>query len=382
MNWLQENADLFIALGAGLLSGKNIGEGIIQGLKLANETKAQTAKQKLEAEKNMAENLKRSAHANLLMKAFNMSSDQAIAMADDSDLVKRAQQQVFPDPKNPSWERKTLPNGEVILQNNETGDQKAAPGVDGGTDRPLTDPAERAKWGIQPDDKKAYTIRGNEAPKVIGGSGQTINVNTGQDKLVEIAADQFKGHLTAMDSARQKLEAMQAMRDQLNAPGGLITGAMSGDRLALQKLGRLFGVANPEAITNTEAFAAAAGPLVLATVKGLGSAQSITDQDRQFAERMAGANPNMDETSIRRMIDIQEKAANEQLQRSQKVVNQLIATNPNLANLAPLLTAPPPEARPPAVSQSAPPAPSAQAGAAPVAPGVIPRYDRTGKRIN
>jgi hypothetical protein len=381
MTWLQDNADLFIALGAGLLSGKNMGEGIIQGLRLANEQKTTSAKQKLEAEKNQAEQLKKASHAAVLQKAFGMTPEMAIASADDADLVKRAQQQVFPDPKDPAWQRTTLPNGQVILQNKETGDQKAAPGEEAGADRPLTDPAERAKWGIQPDDKKAYTIRGNEAPKVIGGSGQTINVNTGQDKLVEIAADQFKGHLTAIESARQKLEATQNVRDQLNAPGGVITGAVAGDRLALQKIGRLFGVAQPEAITNTEGLAAAAGPLVLATVKGLGSGSGISDADRQFAERMAGANPNMDETSIRRMIDIQEKAATAQLQRSQGIVNQLIQTNPNLANLAPLLTAPPPEARPPAVSQAAPPLPSAAGQAAPAAGPRRIRVDRNGNEI-
>jgi hypothetical protein len=261
MTWLQDNADLFIALGAGLLSGKNMGEGIIQGLRLANEQKTTSAKQKLEAEKNQAEQLKKASHAAVLQKAFGMTPEMAIASADDADLVKRAQQQVFPDPKDPAWQRTTLPNGQVILQNKETGDQKAAPGEEAGADRPLTDPAERAKWGIQPDDKKAYTIRGNEAPKVIGGSGQTINVNTGQDKLVEIAADQFKGHLAAIESARQKLEATQNVRDQLNAPGGVITGAVAGDRLALQKIGRLFGVAQPEAITNTEGLAAAAWPV-------------------------------------------------------------------------------------------------------------------------
>jgi phage tail protein X len=356
MTWLQDNADLFIALGAGLLSGRNIGEGIIQGLKLANDQKTTNAKLKQEAEKNMAENLQRAAHARVLQQAFpNMSSEQAIANSADADLVKRAQQMVYPDAKDPAWQRTTLPDGTPILENKETGDRKLDVQGDQ-AERPLTDPAERAKWGIQPDDKKAYTIKGNEAPKVIGGSGQTINVNTGQDKLVEIAADQFKGHLAAVDQARQTLQATASMRDQLNAPGGVITGAAAGDRLALQKVGSLLGVADPSAITNTESLRAAAGPLVLATVKGLGAGTGISNADRDFAAAMAGGNIELNESSIRRMIDIQEQAAREKMTRSQGVINQLIQTNPNLANMAPLLTAPLPEARPPAASQSAPPA--------------------------
>jgi hypothetical protein len=123
-NWLADNADLFIAIGAGLLSGKNIGEGIIQGLKLANDQKATSAKQKLEAEKNMAENLKKAGHAALLQKAFNMTPDMALAQSEDADLVKRAQQQLYPDPKDPAWQRSTLPDGTPILENKDTGDRK------------------------------------------------------------------------------------------------------------------------------------------------------------------------------------------------------------------------------------------------------------------
>jgi hypothetical protein len=155
------------------------------------------------------------------------------------------------------------------------------------------------------------------------------------------------------------------MRDQLNAPGGIISGAGAGDRLALQKVGALLGVANTDQITNTESFKAAAGPLVLATVKGLGSGSGITNSDRDFAEAMAGGRVNLDESSIRRMIDIQEKAARSKLETSQRVVNDLIQTNPNLAQMAPLFnqSAPPPQ--PPAASQSAPPAAPAPAPAAP-----------------
>lgn len=128
-NWLADNADLFIAIGAGLLSGKNIGEGIIQGLKLANDQKSSSAKQKLADEKNMAENLKRAAHAASLQKAFpGMSPEMALAQSEDSDLVKRAQQILFPDPESgPDWVREKDANGTDILRNTKTGDMKAAP---------------------------------------------------------------------------------------------------------------------------------------------------------------------------------------------------------------------------------------------------------------
>ena len=44
---------------------------------------------------------------------------------------------------------------------------------------PLTDPAERAKWGIPPTDTRPYAVKPGEAPKVVGGDGVTVNNNMG-----------------------------------------------------------------------------------------------------------------------------------------------------------------------------------------------------------
>jgi hypothetical protein len=132
MTWLQDNADLFIALGAGLLSGKNIGEGIIQGLRLANETEsARAAKLKLEAEKNHGREPEEGRE--LLPRFFRGRSacrpEQSLLANAliDADLVKRAQQIVFPDPSSPDWVREKDANGTDVLRNTKTGDIKAAP---------------------------------------------------------------------------------------------------------------------------------------------------------------------------------------------------------------------------------------------------------------
>ena len=44
---------------------------------------------------------------------------------------------------------------------------------------PLTDPAERAKWGIPPTDTRPYAVKPGEVPKVVGGDGVTVNNNMG-----------------------------------------------------------------------------------------------------------------------------------------------------------------------------------------------------------
>jgi hypothetical protein len=365
MNWLKENADLFIGLGAGLLSGKNIGEGILHGLKMANESKVASAKEKELLKKNQTEQLQTATFAAMVKKAYpQVSAEEAISIAQTPAMMNEVFKSQFPSEQ---WQQQgggdTSQGG--FLKNVRTGDIKADPSRPAPPDKveTLTPDQAAAIPGLDPKVTWQRDAAGRITP--VQKSGQTINVNTGEDKLVAQAADRFKMFLGEGDAARQTLQATQAMRDQLNAPGGIISGAGAGDRLALQKVGALLGVANTDQITNTESFKAAAGPLVLATVKGLGSGSGITNSDRDFAEAMAGGRVNLDESSIRRMIDIQEKAARSKLETSQRVVNDLIQTNPNLAQMAPLFnqSAPPPQ--PPAASQSAPPAAPAPAPAAP-----------------
>jgi hypothetical protein len=232
-NWLADNADLFIAIGAGLLSGRNIGEGIIQGLKLANDQKSSSAKQKLADEKNMAENLKRAAGAASLQKAFGMAPELAVANADNADLVKRANQIVFPDPSSPDWEPVTLPDGTRILQNKTTGDRKADPGAPQQQDkpaRPLT-AAEKTQWNIPADDVRPYAISEGKAPTLIGGqqpfetpaqaaqkAEATARIGASTDQATKLAANRLQAQ-TNMSLARYTEQLLNEVEP------GAITGA-------------------------------------------------------------------------------------------------------------------------------------------------------------
>jgi hypothetical protein len=233
-NWLADNADLFIAIGAGLLSGKNIGEGIIQGLKLANDQKSSSAKQKLADEKNMAENLKRAAHAASLQKAFpGMSPEMALAQSEDSDLVKRAQQILFPDPESgPDWVREKDANGTDILRNTKTGDMKAAPKADTADKpaRPLT-AAEKTQWGIPQDDARPYAISEGKAPTLIGGqqpfespaqaaqkAEATARISASTDQATKLASNRLAAQ-TNMSLARYTEQLLNEVEP------GAITGA-------------------------------------------------------------------------------------------------------------------------------------------------------------
>jgi hypothetical protein len=234
MNWLSENADLFIALGAGLLSGRNIGSGIIEGLRLANEQKTTSAKQKLLDEKNQAENLKRASHAAALMKAFpgQFTAETALAQSEDGDLVKRAQQILYPDPTSPDWVREKDANGTEILRNTKTGDMKAAPKAETPDlpARPLT-PQEKAQWNIPADDTRPYAVTPGKAPTLIGGQSPfqspaqaaqtaeaTARVSAGTDQATKLASNRLQAQ-TNMSLARYTEQLLNAVEP------GAVTGA-------------------------------------------------------------------------------------------------------------------------------------------------------------
>lgn len=128
-------------------------------------------------------------------------------------------------------------------------------------------------------------------------------------------------------AARDEISAIHRSREQLDAAGGIFSGSASEIRLKVAKAAELLGVPNTDKIANTEAFSAAIGSRVLALVKGLGSGAGISNADRAFAEKMAGGNINLDETSIRRILDIGEKAARSKIDTHNANAGKIIKSN-------------------------------------------------------
>jgi hypothetical protein len=131
----------------------------------------------------------------------------------------------------------------------------------------------------------------------------------------------------AATAARDEIQAIHRSREQLDAPGGIFSGSASEIRLKVAKAAELIGVPNTDKIANTEAFGAAIGSRVLALVKGLGSGTSISNSDRAFAEKMAGGNINLDETSIRKILEIGERAARSKIDTHNTTAGKIINSN-------------------------------------------------------
>lgn len=154
--------------------------------------------------------------------------------------------------------------------------------------------------------------------KKAGRNETTVNVGGGSDKQVFDAMDE------SAKAARTAAAGLTGLREARNAiQGGAITGFRADDRLSLQKAGAFFGVADPSKIVNTETFKAAIAPQVSAVLKSTVGTANISNTDREFAEKAAGGNINLDEKSISRLLDIMERASVGQLEAHQKRLDKV-----------------------------------------------------------
>ena len=163
--------------------------------------------------------------------------------------------------------------------------------------------------------------------KALGGSGVTVNnaVTTGggSDKQV------FDAIEADAKEARSAVSGLQAIQDARKAiSGGGIFGAGADARLGLQKVGALLGVTDPKTIQNTETFRAAIAPQVSAVLKATVGTSQISNTDREFAEKAAGGSITLDEGSVKRLLDIMEKASRGRVSAYQKRLDTVYPDSP------------------------------------------------------
>jgi hypothetical protein len=220
--------------------------------------------------------------------------------------------------------------------------------------RPLITPEERAAQGIRPTDTAPYRLNTTTNKlEGVGGGGTTIN--NVQNPIMATVGEQLKTTQTQAVAAANQLRATQEARVQLDAPGGVLTGFRAGDRLAMQKIATLFGV-DPSKVENTETFRAAMKPAVLEIVKGLGSGVSISNADRAFAEKAAGGDIDLNEGTIRRILDIAEKSARYKIDQHNEFVDKISGASGEAQPYAQSLKVdlPPAAKQPPANARQAP----------------------------
>jgi hypothetical protein len=220
--------------------------------------------------------------------------------------------------------------------------------------KPLITPEERAGQGIRPTDTAPYRLNITENKlEGVGGGGTTIN-NVANPIMATIG-EQLKTTQTQAVAAANQLRATQEAKAALDAPGGIITGFKAGDRLSMQKFATLFGV-DPTKVQNTETFRAAMKPAVLEIVKGLGSGVSISNADRAFAEKAAGGDIDLNEGSIRSILNIAEAKARYTIDQHNEFVDNISGASGEAQPYAQSLKVkvPPAAKQPPANARLAP----------------------------
>lgn len=167
-----------------------------------------------------------------------------------------------------------------------------------------------------------------------------------ESELGKGQADRVLKSKAAAEDAAQILQTNQVGRDILKS--GAITGAGAnffvGLNNALKQGGVDFGYA--DAAANSQAYAAAMAQNVGKLIKQYGAGTGLSDADRDFATQAAGGKINLDEKAIRKILDINDRAANFVIDRHNKDVKS-IKTNIPLAVEKPVFE----QQRPPAAAQ-------------------------------
>jgi hypothetical protein len=190
----------------------------------------------------------------------------------------------------------------------------------------------------------------------------TTVVLPAQEKAFEsgLGAGQSKKILDskiAAEGALQILQTNDVGRSLLQS--GAITGAGAnffvGLNKALKQGGIDFGYA--DAAANSQAYGSAMAANVGQLIKQFGAGTAISDADRAYATKAAAGEISMDEAAIRKVLDINDRASRNVIERHNKSVRG-IKTNIPLEVEIPNAVAPPPAAASQIPTNVAPAAPA------------------------
>lgn len=172
----------------------------------------------------------------------------------------------------------------------------------------------------------------NPAPAPQINLTQTTDKSFGTTLAEGVAKDLQAGRDKA-SAAAGTLKTNQVLTQLLNR--GVTTGATADIRNTINNALATAGIISPEQVSNTEAFRSTVGQNVLGLMKQLGSGSAISNADLKFAERVAAGDITLTEQSIRKVIDIGNRAAKELIMQHNRAVGRqkgAPGVNENLIN--------------------------------------------------
>lgn len=359
MGGIRSSDGLLTSIATGLLTTPGLGQGIGAGLQAHQQGEGRRAASQLaQAEYGLkARELQRKERGENSTRSFllskGMSTEQADAAMANPTVLSSTLAQLNKDPSIVE-----IGGNKYRLGPNDRPSEANLLGPSGApADTTTADQKnyEEAKRGGYAGSFLDYQVL-----KANAGKAQTT-INNAVNPVLKGLGDQFVEGAQGARASADAVRSVQNARSQLEAPGGIYSGAFAENQLALQKLGSFLGVADPAAIQNTETFRTQIKPIVLDTVKGLGAGSGVSNADRDFAMQAVGSDIKLDEGTIRRVLDITERSARAKIERHNSLASQMLETQPELKQIAPMLQVEMPQGMTPAAQPAALPQGARQA---------------------
>jgi hypothetical protein len=164
-------------------------------------------------------------------------------------------------------------------------------------------------------DKQRYdSLQGRITILTTRGPKQSLSVTMpAQEKEFEkeLGKGQAKGILESKEIAETSSISLQTMSEAkkiLSQP--IFTGPTADFQAQFGSLLQSAGVKlDTDSVANTQAYGALMAKQTAAIIKSFGAGTGLSDGDREYALKAAGGNVRMDKDSLKRIIDINERAA-------------------------------------------------------------------------
>jgi hypothetical protein len=135
-----------------------------------------------------------------------------------------------------------------------------------------------------------------------GGEGSEFYKYLGKNEAEQFAKD--------TDAARGLVKSLRSQKDSIGLlDEGIISGFGANVILGVGKMLESAGMYSGDTLARTEAYYANQAKQVAEIIKAFGSGTGLSDADRKYAEKASAGEITMTEDSLRRIIDINNKAS-------------------------------------------------------------------------
>jgi hypothetical protein len=175
--------------------------------------------------------------------------------------------------------------------------------------------------------------------RIAKASKPETTINNTVNPVLKGIGDRFNEDMDKARASRDQIKSIHEARRALD--DGAITGIGADKKLLGAKVGSLFGFDGSKA-ENSEVLRSAVGESVLTRAKTLGANPSSTDRD--FIRDVVGGNIALEEKTIRRLLDMQERWGRESIKAANATGQKLLSAQPKeFGNVAPLFSVEEPE---------------------------------------